>query len=73
MIIDEIFKIKQDKILYEYLKYHSYWYKEIRKDRNRVKDMIKEMKIELKQTTEDKITDLNKKIEFISSLFEIMS
>ena len=35
--------------------------------------MIKEMKIELKQTTEDKITDLNKKIEFISSLFEIMS
>ena len=73
MINDEIINIKQDKPLYEYLKYHSYWYKEIKRDGKKLNDMIKEMKIELKQTTSDKIIDLNKKIEFLSSLMELLS
>jgi len=73
MINDEIFKIKQDKILYEYLKYHSYWYKEIKKNKEKEKEMIKEMKVELKQTPEDKIINLNKKIELLGSLIGLLS
>ena len=73
MINEEIFKIKQDKALYEYLKYHSYWYKIITRDNTKVKDMIEEMKIELKQTPEDKIMELNKKIQFLGTFIELLS
>lgn len=73
MINDEIFKIKQDKMLYEYLKYHSYWYELIKKNSLNVKEMIKEMKIELKQTPIDKIKDLNKKIELLSSFINLIN
>ena len=73
MINEVVFKIKQDKMLYEYLKYHSYWYKIITRDESKVKDMIKEMKIELKQTPEDKIIELNKKIELLGSFIELLS
>ena len=73
MINEVIFNIKQDKNLYEYLKYHSYWYKILTRDPTRIKDMIKEMKIELKQTPEDKLKELNKKLEFINSMLQILS
>lgn len=72
MINEAVFYIKQDKVLYEYLKYHSYWYKIISRDSNRIKDMIKEMKIELKQTPEDKINDLTKKIELMGSIIDLL-
>lgn len=73
MINEAIFKIKQDKMLYEYLKYHSYWYKILTRDSNKTKDMINEMKIELKQTSADKIVDLSKKIELLSSFLNLLS
>ena len=73
MINDIILFIKQDKKLYNYLKYHSYWYKILIYDNSKIKEMINEMKINNKETTKDKIEDLNKKIQMISSLLEVLS
>ena len=73
MINDLIFRIKQDKKLYSYLKYHSYWYEILTLNPEYFKDMIKEMKIELKETVEDKIDKITHNIEMISSLLEVIS
>lgn len=72
MINNIILEIKRDNELYNYLKYHSYWYYVLTYEPNRIKDMIKEMKIELNLTTEKKLEDLNKKISFINNLFDIL-
>ena len=72
MINETILEIKQDKKLYSYLKYHSYWYYIITYDREKIKEMIKEMKIELKETTEDKIKKLNNNLELIQNFFNII-
>ncbi len=67
-----IVEIKKDNKLYNYLKYHSYWYYILTYEPQRIKDMIKEMKEELNETTEKKLEDLNKKINFIGNLFDIL-
>ena len=70
---DTMLKIKGDSLLYSYLKYHSYWYIEILLDENKLEEMIKEMKKELKLTPEDKLEDLSKKLELFSSIMGILS
>lgn len=69
---DTILRIKQDKILYQYLKYHSYWYKELFRDETKVKDMINEMKKEYKLTSLDKLSDLNSKLSLINTFLEVL-
>ena len=73
MINKTMSRIKQDQILYNYLKYHSYWYTRILLNENSIKEMINEMKKEYKLTTEDKLKDLNNKLELVSSLLEVLS
>ena len=73
MINDIIFKIKQDKKLYLYLLYHSTWYYILTYNPEKIKDMIQDMKIEYKETSIDKIKDLSKKIEMVSSLLDVLS
>ena len=72
MINQLMLKIKQDKLLYNYLKYHSYWYEELLLDENKVEDMIKEMKKDLKMNPEDKLNDLKEKLELFSSIIEVL-
>ena len=73
-MINEIFiRIKEDKILYEYFKYHSYWYEELLFDNRKIELMIKEMKKEFRLNKEAKLEDLSKKIALFSSVLEILS
>jgi len=73
MINKTIIRIKQDKKLYTYLKYHSYWYNIITDNPEKIKDMIKEMKVELKETFEDKLSNVNNKMKYINSLIDLLS
>lgn len=73
MINETIFKIKQNQMLYHYLKYHSYWYKRIFRDPTNVDQMINEMKEEYKLTPQDKIETICKKMNMVSSLLEVFS
>lgn len=72
MINNIIVYIKQDPKLYEYLKYHSYWIEIITYDESRIKDMFKEMKVELKDTVEDKLYVLNNRIKLFNEILELM-
>lgn len=72
MINKSMLKIRQDKLLNEYLKYHSYWYEEIILDDTKIDLMIKEMKKELKINPEDKIENIKDKLELFSSIIEVL-
>ena len=73
MINENIYIVRQDQKLYNYLKYHSYWYDLLTFNSDYLKQMNKEMKIETKDTVEDKIIDFTKKLELLSSLLEVLS
>lgn len=67
-----IYKIRENVNLYQYLKYNSYLYKDILRGNITVKDIEKRMKIDLKDTTIDKINNLNNKIETINTFLDIL-
>ena len=73
MINDVILRIKQDQKMYNYLKYHSYWYEILTYNPELINDFIREMKKELKETIEDKFIKLSNNIELISSLLDVIS
>ena len=72
MINETILKIKQNPMLYHYLKYHSYWYKVLMRNPTMLKDMIEDMKEEYKLTPKDKIESINQKMQMVSSLLEVL-
>lgn len=73
MINETIFKIKQNPLLYNYLKYHSYWYKRLIREPSSLNEMISEMKEEYKLTPKDKIEYICQKMNMVSSLLEVFS
>ena len=72
MNLDILYKIRQDKNMYMYLKYHSYWYKILKRDPTMVKIMEKEMKKEFKLTTSDKMNDIYKKMELFNAFLNML-
>lgn len=71
MINETIFMIRQNPMAYQYLKYHSYWYKILLRDKNRLKDMIEEMRQEYKLTTKDKMEVIGERVNMVRSLLEV--
>ncbi|MBR1386666.1 MAG: hypothetical protein IJ568_07545 [Bacilli bacterium] len=72
MINEMVFNIKQNRLLYNYLKYNSHWYKILNREPFRLKELEEEMKKEYKLRFEDRIINLGEKIELLSSFLEIM-
>lgn len=72
MDLDLLYRIRQDKNLYLYLKYHSYWYKILRREPLLIKEMEKEMKKEFKLTTSDKINDISRKMELFNTFLNML-
>lgn len=74
MTNDILFMIKQDKMLYDFLKYHSYYYKRIYRDDPYVlKEIIEKMKEENHITMKDKLEDINGKITMVRNILEIFN
>ncbi len=71
MINETILKIKENPLLYQYLKYHSYWYKILIRDNTKINEMVSMMKEEYKITVKDKIEVMSKKINMVRSLLEV--
>lgn len=73
MINEIMFRIKQNNNLYTYLKYHSNWYLPLSRNMASVNNMVNEMKREYRLTSGDKIEDLTKKLEMVSSILQVLS
>ena len=65
-------KIRSNPLLNQYLKYNSYWYKELIRDPSSIKKLEQEMKKEYKLTTEDKISRLSERMNMITSFLEVL-
>ncbi len=73
MINEIMFRIKQNDNLYNYLKYHSNWYLALSRNTSTVNDMLNEMKREYRLRSEDRIEDLTKKLQMVSSILQVLS
>lgn len=65
-------RIRSNPLLNQYLKYNSYWYKELIRSPSSIKKMEQEMKKEYKLTTEDKIGKLSEQMNMITSFLDIL-
>jgi hypothetical protein len=67
-----IYLIRENKDLYQYLKYNSYLYKNILRNEISIKELEKLMKKELKQTPVDKLNEMKNKIELANTFLNIL-
>ena len=69
---ETIYKIRENKDLYIFLKYNSYLYKKILRNEITIKELEYLMKKEYKQTPVDKLVDLKNKIELANTFLNIL-
>ena len=72
MKLETQFKIKNDPMLQKYIREHSYWYKILNRNPSSINKMIDEMKKEYRLRFEDKIDDLNNKINLVKAFMNAM-
>lgn len=72
MKLDLVQRVRNNPPLYHYLKYNSYWYKDLKRDPSSIKRLESEMKKEYKLTTEDKISRLNERMSMITSFLDVI-
>ena len=72
MRLDLVYKIKSNNNLHRYLKENSYWYKLLNRNPSLIKKMEEDMKKAYKLTFEDKLNDLNSKINLIKGFMDII-
>lgn len=72
MYTDILIRIRKDPRLSTYLKYNSYWYKELIRNPNSINLLEEEMKKEFKLTTSDKINDMSEKLEMLQMFLNVM-
>ena len=65
--------IKNNPLLYNYLRENSAWYKELNRGTVSLNILEEEAKKYFKQTPEDKIKKLSKNIELISAFLDVMN
>ena len=72
MNIELQFKMRSNPIYYKYLHENSYWYKILNRDPQMINKMTEEMKKAYKLTIEDKIDDLNSKMNIVKAFMDTL-
>ncbi|MBO6195665.1 MAG: hypothetical protein J6O56_04950 [Bacilli bacterium] len=72
MNLETQFKIKNNPMLQRYIREHSYWYKILNRNPDAINKMNDEMKVAYKLRFEDKIDDLNGKMNLIRAFMDAM-
>ena len=70
MNLDTIIKIKSNPNLQRYIKENSYWFKILNRNPKLLSKMNDDMKKAYKLTFEDKIDDINSKINLIKAFMD---
>lgn len=73
MDISILQKIYSNPMYLNYLRYHPKWYVILNQNPSAYSDFEKELKVNLKITTADKIENLRKQIDFINSMIKYMN
>ena len=72
MRLDLIYKINNNNYLHRYLRENSYWYKLLNRNPSLINKMEEDMKKSYKLTFEDKMDDINSKINLIKGFMNIV-
>lgn len=72
MQFNVIYAVRNNPNLYRYLKYNSYWFKELIRNPGSIKQMEAEMKKAYKLTASDKLKKVNDNINMIKAFMEIV-
>ena len=64
--------IKNNRLVYDYLRVNSYWYKYLNRDSRYLKDVEEEAKKYFKVTLEDKIKDFSNHIDSLSTFLDLL-
>lgn len=72
MELDIIYKIKQNKKHYDYLRSHSYWYKYLNRNSNYYKNFIEEYKKYNRNMTTNKVNDTINNIDMVTNILKII-
>ena len=73
MQADTLILIRSDPRLNMYLKYNSYWYKELNRNPENFKYFVEDMKIKYKLTPADKINRTVESINMLQSFLDILN
>ena len=72
MRTDILLRIRGNPNLYNYIKYHSYWYKELIRNPNSISIIENEMKKEYKLTVGDRLNRINERVKMIRTFLEVL-
>ena len=72
MNLETQFKIKNNPMLQKYIRENSYWYKILNRNPDSINKMCDYMKKEYKLRFEDKIDDLNSKMNLIKAFMDTL-
>lgn len=72
MRTDILLRIRGNPNLYNYIKYHSYWYKELIRNPNSISIIENEMKKEYKLTAGDRLNRINERVKMIRTFLEVL-
>lgn len=72
MELSIIYKIKQDKKHYNYLRMHSYWYKILNRNPKNYKDFIDAYKKYNRNVTTNKVNDTINNIDMVTNILKII-
>lgn len=66
-------KLYSNDLYLTYLRYHPQWYVILNEHQEAYKDFEKEVKVNLKLTTYDKIDNLRKQVDFINGIMKYLN
>lgn len=66
-------KLYQNDLYLTYLRYHPKWYVILNEHPEAYKDFEKEVKVNLKLTTTDKIDNFRKQVDFINGIIKYLN
>lgn len=72
MNLETQFKIKNNPMLQKYIRENSYWYKILNRNPEYINKMMDDMKEKYKLRFEDKIDDLNSKMNLIKAFMDAL-
>jgi len=72
MELDIIYKIKNNKKQYEFLRTHSYWYKYLNRDSNNYKLFLAEYKKYNREVTTNKVNDTINNLDMMTDILKVL-
>jgi len=72
MELDIIYKIKNNKKHYDFLRTHSYWYKYLNRDSNNYKLFLAEYKKYNREVTTNKVNDTINNLDMMTDILKVL-